>query len=264
MLMSACPKRILKMYDFQKANMWKRISAAIFDFIILVIFIIGFAWVISSVANYDHYADAMQEQYEQFEAQHGVDFDISAKEYEALSETEKSAYLEAEKAFSQNAEVNKNFQMLFNLTLIIVTFSILLSYLLLDFAVPLIFKNGQTLGKKIFGVGVMRADGVRLSTMLLFIRTVLGKYTIETMIPVLLAIMLYFNVMGVLAIMIIAILLIVQLILFIATNIHTPLHDKLASTVTVDIASQMIFNNAEELLQYKQKLHAENAANTEY
>jgi hypothetical protein len=38
---------------------------------------------------------------------------------------------------------------------------------------------------------------------------------------------------------------------------RTPLHDMLAGTVTVDFASQMIFDSPEELLEYKKKLHAE-------
>ncbi|MBE6799410.1 MAG: RDD family protein [Ruminococcaceae bacterium] len=248
------------MYDFQKANMWKRISAAIFDFIILVILVIGFAWGLSGALNYQKYSDDMQVHRERIEAQFGIDVDISAEEYEALSAEEKEKFLEADKFLRNDPEINRTYSMLFNLTLIIITFSILLGYLFLEFMVPLIFKNGQTLGKKIFGIGVMRSDGVRLSPVVLFIRTVLGKYTIETMIPVLLGIMILFNAMSVTAIFGIALLAVVQLILIITSKARTPLHDKLASTVTVDFASQMIFDTKEELLAYKQKLHAEQSA----
>ena len=87
--------------------------------------------------------------------------------------------------------------MIINLTLVITSISILLGYLLLEFVVPLIFKNGQTLGKKIFGIALMRNDGVKINTVMLFVRTVLGKYTIETMVPVLVIIMTFFGSAGI-------------------------------------------------------------------
>ena len=40
--------------------------------------------------------------------------------------------------------------------------------------------------------------------------------------------------------------------------------DKLANTVTVDLASQMIFNTEEDLIAYKQKIAAEKAAKQSY
>ncbi len=250
------------MYDFQKANMFKRISAALFDAILLITAAIGFALVLSSALGYDAHIDKLQGHYDAYEERYGIDFDITAEEYRGLDDTVKQKYLDADEAFGEDAEVNKTYGTLFNLTLIIVTFGILLAYLMLEFAVPLLFKNGQTMGKKIFGIGVMRMDGVRVTPMLLFIRTVLGKYTIETMIPVLVAIMIYFNVMGIVGTAVILVLLIIQLVLIIATKAHTPIHDKLAFTVSVDIASQMIFDTPEALLEYKQRVHAENVNQT--
>ena len=41
---------------------------------------------------------------------------------------------------------------------------------------------------------------------------------------------------------------------------YIPFRYLLAGTVTVDFASQMIFDSPEELLEYKKKLHAEAAA----
>ena len=132
-----------------------------------------------------------------------------------------------------------------------------IAFLLLEFVVPLLFGNGQTLGKKVFGVAVMREDGVRLSPLLLFARTVLGKYTVETMVPVLILIMIYLNLTGIGGTVIILGMLLVQMVLLIATKARTPLHDKLAHTVTVDFASQMIFESPEAMLAYKQRIHAE-------
>ena len=147
--------------------------------------------------------------------------------------------------------------MIVNLTLLITSIGILLSFVILEFIVPILFKNGQTLGKKAFGIAVMRFDGVKIGTPILFVRAILGKYTLETMVPVLFIIMLYFGMTGGIALLLIGALLIGQLILIFSTRARTPLHDVIANTVTVDMASQMIFESQEAMLAYKKDLHAE-------
>lgn len=243
------------MYDLQRASMWKRISAAILDMILLLIVITGCAFLLTSVLRYDSYVDRMQVCRDQYEERYGVTFDISTEDYDALTDVDRELYDSAIKAFSADDEVGYLYSMIFNLTLIIVTFSVLLACVLLEFAVPLILKNGQTLGKKIFGIGVMRIDGVRISPLILFVRTILGKYTIGIMIPLLLLIAVYFNFLGIVGILCAAALVLAQLLLALITRYHTPIHDKLACTVAVDMASQMIFDTPEERVAYLKKLH---------
>ena len=190
---------------------------------------------------------------------------MTEEEYEALPEEEKQKYLDASDAIQKDEEFNKLFYIFTNLTLIISTFSILIAYLVLEFIVPLIFKNGQTIGKKIFAIGVMDTNGVRIKPIALFVRTILGKYTIETMIPVMLILrVLIFGTGGPLGLILIAVLLLMQIIFMATTRTHLAIHDLLASTVTVDLPSQMIFDSVEALNEYKKKLAAEKAENSEY
>ena len=142
--------------------------------------------------------------------------------------------------------------------------SIFLAYLALEFFVPLKLRNGQTIGKKVFGIGVMRTGSIKINAVSLFIRTVLGKYTIETMIPVLISILIFFGAMGVVGIAIMALLFIVQVCLLFGNGRRAVIHDLLADSVTVDLASQMIFDTEADLLAYKQKLHSEKAARQSY
>ena len=249
-------------YDLQKANIWKRISAALFDLILIGIVIVGAAFALSAILDYDSYTQRMEEHYLTYEQLYQVDFEISSEDYQKLTEGEKQAYEQALQALSADEDFNYVYSMLINLTLLITTFGILLGFLLLEFLVPLLFGNGQTLGKKVFGVGVMRIDGVKLTPLQLFVRTVLGKYTVETMIPAMLLIMVYFNFVGYMAAGAILLLLLLQLALVLGTRTHTAIHDKLAGTVAVDMASQMIFDTPEALLAYKKKLHEEQVNNT--
>lgn len=242
------------MYDFQKASMWKRISAALCDFILICIVVVGFALLLSTVLGYDGYIERFGELKVSYEEKYDIDLE---KDYDSLTEEERVKYDEADEAFKHDKDANYLYSMIINFTFIIVIFSILLGYVLLEFVVPLILKNGQTVGKKIFGIAVMREDGVKLSPLLLFVRTVLGKYTVETMLPILLIVMIFLGTMGIVGIAVVAAILITQIVLLIVTKARTPLHDVLAHTVTVDYASQMIFDSVEDMIAYKKKIHAE-------
>lgn len=245
------------MYDFQKADMWKRISAWLFDFIIIGIVIVGVAWGLSAILKYDaHYAN-LEACYDRYENEYGIDLKISNEDYEKLTDEVKQKYVEAGEKMQTDSEIRARYDIIINLMLVITSFSIMLGFFVTEFVVPLILGNGQTLGKKIFSVGVMRSDGVRITPLQLFARTMLGKCTAETLVPVFIIIMIILEVAGVVSIAVLAAIALSQIVLLIATKERTPIHDMMAGTVTVDMASQMIFDTPEELLAYKQRIHAE-------
>ena len=251
-------------YDLQRADMWKRISAWIFDKILVFILAVGFAFLLSFAFNFTKQIDAYEARQAHFSEIYGTDLSLADEEYAKLSEDAKAAYDAAFAAFNKDTEAAYAIYMMFNYTLIMVTFSILLAYAALEYVVPLLFKNGQTLGKKIFGIAVMRMDGVKISPLVMFIRTILGKYTIETMIPALILIGVGFGAVGIVGISVAIIIVLSNFIAVIVTKTHSPIHDVLSSTVTVDMATQMIFDTPEALLEYKKKLHEEQVEKSEY
>lgn len=251
-------------YDLQKANIWKRISAYLCDMILIGIVAVGMAFLLSMVLGYDTYTERMDASYAEYEERFGVSFDISEQDFAALSDAEKAAYEEAWRALVSDEEFSRNYSMAISLTVVILTFGILFAYLLLEFFVPLLLKNGQTLGKKVFGIGVMRADGVKLTAPLLFVRSVLGKYTVETMVPVMIIVMILLGALGIFGTVLLAALTVAQMALLFGTQTRAQIHDKLAGTVVIDMASQMIFDSPEALMAYKNRLHAEKAEKAEY
>lgn len=251
-------------YDLQKASMWKRCSAALFDFIILGMLVVGLAVLLTGIFGYDVHYNNVNAAYERYEKEYGIEFDISQEEYLSKSEEEKQIWDSAYQALCEDQEAMYSYNMVFHLSIIVITFSILLSFVVLEFVIPLVFGNGQTLGKKIFGLGVMRTDGVKVVPPLMFIRTILGKFTIETMIPVLIILMILFNSIGIVGPVIIGLILLVQIVLIIKTNTNSLIHDVLAKTVVIDVASQMIFESEDALIAYKTKVHAEQAARQIY
>ncbi len=251
-------------FDLQKAAIWKRVSAFLFDLIILGIVAAGIAYSLSVAFGYDDYSQTLEQSYARYEKEFGTTFELTEAEYDSLTPEGKQNYERAYSALLEDQPAMHAYSMMVNLTLVITTVSILLGYLILEFAVPLLLKNGQTLGKKIFGIGVIRTDGVKINGMLLFIRTILGKFTIETMIPVYVAMMIFFGTIGLPGTVLVLGLLLVQVALVIFTRTNSPIHDLLAKTVAVDIASQMVFDTEAEMLEYKKKVHAEMAARQDY
>lgn len=251
-------------YDLQKASMLKRISAYILDLILLVILVTGCAALLSSVLHYDSYSDSLLDYYTKYETEYGTSFDYSEEDYNALPAEDQQKYDDAYAALIADEDAMYVYNMLINLTLLMLSISILVSYAVLEFIVPLLFKNGQTVGKKVFGVAVMRTGGVKISTVSLFIRTFLGKFAIETMVPVLLLMMIFLNAIGVVGPAIILALLVVEVVLMVVTRTNSTIHDILSDTVTVDLSSQLIFGSEEELLEYKKKAAAEKAARQDY
>lgn len=246
--------------SLQRAGMWKRISAFLFDAILLGILAVLFAFLFSSILGYDRYVDTLNRAYETYGEKYGVDFQTSLSQYDSMTEEERQQLEEAYRAVGQDEEAAYAYQMTIRLTILMVSLGILLACLIWEVLIPALLKDGQTLGKKIFSLGVMRSDGVRLGGVQLFVRSILGKYTVEIMIPVLVAMMLYFGSTGLPGTLMILGLALVNGCLFLFTYAHTPIHDLLAGTVVVDLPSQRIFPTREDMIAFKERMAAEKAA----
>ncbi len=251
-------------YDLQKASTWKRAAAWIFDGIIVVSLAVGLAFLLSMVLGYDGYSQSVNDAYDRYESEYGIVFDITQEAYQALDEAARQDYDDAYDALISDEEAMHAYNMMVNLTMVITSLSILLAVLIWEFFLPLWMGNGQTLGKKIFGLCLVRNDGVKLNTMQLFTRTVLGKFTIETMIPVFIVLMIFWGTVGLAGTLSLLVLLIGQVLCLIFTKDNCAIHDLLAGTVVVDMASQMIFRTTEDLIAYKKKIAAEQAARQAY
>jgi len=243
--------------DIQKASLLKRISAAILDFILLSIVSVGFMYVTSIISNYDKHSDLLQAKYDYYSETYGVRFDISTDEYSKLSEEEIAQYNSVQEMINNDGEFIKEYNLVVGLSEVIVTVGLLIGVLFVEFLFPIFFKNGQTPGKKIFGLAVVKQNAVKLTNLQLFVRSILGKYTLELMLPIAVLVLIYFNVLGGIVLIALILFCVLQFILYFFTRYKTPIHDLLAYTVVVDINSQMIFESDAALLNYKEENHLE-------
>ncbi len=247
-------------YDLQKASVLKRISAFLLDFILITVLATGMAWLMTVITGYDTYAKTIDERTAYYEQKHGLT--IEGADFENMSDELRAKYEAMDEEFMKDPEVIKASSMIINLTLIILSVSIMVAFLVLELGVPLILKNGQTVGKKVFALGVMHTTGVRLTKIAHFIRVMLGKYAVETMIPVFIIMMAVFgNGSGLIALFL---LLIFEMVLIISTKTNSCIHDAISHTVVVDLSTQMIFETDKELLDYKKKIHQEQTERNSY
>lgn len=250
--------------EIQTASFWRRAAAWFLDLILLAVITAGVMYLMSILVNYDKYSDIVNDTYVRYEEEYGVDFDLTPEAYEALSEAARKAWDDAYAALIADEEALQAYNLTVNLIMLMTTVGVLVSMLILHLLVPLLLKNGRTLGKKVMGLGVIRYDGVKMSTLQLFIRTILGRFTIETMIPVYIVLMMLWGTIGIIGPGILLLLLIIQLVCLFAGRNNAAIHDRLAGTVVVDMLCQRVFESTEELVAYTQREHAERAARQDY
>jgi len=129
-------------------------------------------------------------------------------------------------------------QELFNLQIQIFVVALMVVLILLHLIVPLLFKNGQTLGKKLFSIGLATKDGYRIKYWQHLVRFVV--FAIETLFG-------FYTVF-------VGYLIPYTFIVF-SKNNRAP-HDYAASTMIVDLKTSLIFNDKQEADAYDEKIEA--------
>lgn len=247
--------------DLQKADVWKRVAAWLLDFMLVCVLVVGVGALLSTMLDYDGKLQRYESKYNGYIAQYDLqDVDLNAP----ANEEEQQRIDEAGEAMYKDEELMELRSLVTNLMLIIATFAVLVAVLVLEFAVPLLLKNGQTVGKKVFSLGVVRVDSVVMGPFQLFIRAVLGKFTVETMLPAYAVMLGLFGGMPLAAVIIIGGLAVGQIICIAATKYNCALHDQMSGTAVVDIAGQKVFRSSQELLEYTKRIHAEEAKRKDY
>lgn len=251
------------MLDIQKASLYKRIGAYFFDLIVMVTVVVLVAWLLSWGMGFEAQFNELESYYDKYEQQIGID----TQEYwtkENPTEEETKKYEELIAALDKDEDAIYALSMVVYMGLTILSSSVLIGHLLLEIVIPLLFKHGRTLGKKIFGLCVMHKEGVRISVIQVIFRALLGKCTVETMLPLLAFLLFMTGVLGVVGLAVPVIVLMIQAFILLFSQHKCAIHDKLCNTVVVEYASQMIFDSVEEMIAYKEAYSAEMASRQDY
>lgn len=254
-----------EMTGIQNASIFKRLSAALLDIILVAIIATGVMFGISAITNYDQYTEELESYYKEYETKYGFSLDMSEDDYNKMSEEEKKEFQEAYNDFFQKEKVLYLYNMTTNLILVMVTLGALFGILIVEFIIPLILKDGQTIGMKCFGICLVKNNCVKVNGIVLFVRSILGMFAVETMIPLYIMILIIFSSANIFMLILLVGIILLNIIVFLFTSNKCLLHDVFAYTVVVDKSLQVIFESEEELIQYKKEVHANKVQkNTNY
>ena len=252
------------MIDLQKAGIFKRFSAFLVDALAFILIALCVALILSSVLGFDGYQQTLVDAYGRYEEKYGIDFDITQEQLDALPEETKQLYEQANREINGDETVVRAYFMVQALPLLMISVSVLVASVLLEFVLPLIFKHGRTLGKKIFGLAVVRTNCVKITGPAMFIRAILGKCTMEIMVPICITIMILSGSLGYLGFIVLGLIAILEIVMMAVTKTNSCVHDLISDSVVVDFASQRIFESEEELLETKKKIHEEAVQRADY
>ena len=255
-------------FSLQKANFWKRFSAFMFDIMLTLVISLAVMIGLHAIFKVDAKIDKLNAYRIEYAEQLGLDLDITNEEYDKLPEAEKQAreekFAELNKLMAEDEKVMDLNTEIVTLISVSINGSLLVGMTIWYFILPLAFKQGRTLGKKIFGLAVIRTNGVKLTNPILFVRSLIGMYAIETMFPLTLVLMSLF---GSLDIIVGGVTLLLfyglEIGVMLATKTHSSIHDLLTDSVVVDMASQQIFETQEERTEFDKAEAAQKAAEAE-
>lgn len=250
-------------YEIQYAPYSKRLYAFLADVILVGLLVSAFYLALSAIFDIDGYKARYTELIAQYEAQYDVTFGLSEAEYNDLTPEQQANYKQAVDAVNADKEVNDVVRKGYTLVFVTIVVGILVAMLLLEFVVPLLLKDGRTLGKRLFGLGVMRTDSTKLSPFVLLVRNVVGKGIFELVLPVVVVLTIVLGITGVFGIVLLAVWAVAELVVFLRTG-HALLHDILADTVVVDWDSQRIFDTAQARDEFYEQRRREQEANETY
>ena len=220
--------------ELQKASFWKRISAYILDLMVMAAVAVACGAALVGATHFKEHNQKIQVAYQRYETEYGISFELTEEEYLTMPEQQRQQFDLAYAALIADQEAMYAYNMTIYLSLGIVMVSILIAMILLEVIGPMFLGNCQTLGKKVFGLQVVRMDGSPVSTMPMLVRTMLGKYTIEIMIPVLMILLMFFNIIGAAGLFVAAGIVLLQAVLLGGSKNNLAIHDRLAGTVVVD------------------------------
>ena len=225
---------------FKNADLIKRFAAWILDNLLIVVLTVGCCVSMSKIVGYEQNNQALDAVFAKYEAQYGVTFDVSEEAYMAMTDAERANYDAAYEALSTDPEALQGYGRMMGMTLIIAAVSCFLPLFVWEFLLPLCLGSGQTLGKKVFSLSVVRKNFAPITGKQLFFRSVLGKYAIETMIPLFIMLLFFWGAISLATLGILLALVCIQFLCIAMTKNHTAIHDVIAGTRVVDTGSLVI------------------------
>ena len=221
-----------------------RVAAFLIDFVLFLVLFTGVLYLISVITTFNEHYELMKELYIQ-EGYYILNESTGA--YEMISQDAPNYEQVMQNCMANKALVDEIFYVRrFTLNAPLIACAIVL--FITEFILPLIFKNGQTLGMKCFHIGLISKSNVRVKVVQLFARCVIGKIAVLGVVP-LLALLYTFlsSAGGLLGTIIMLIIYGVHIAMLLGNPNKAGIQDIIASVYPVDLNQTIIYRNEKEL-----------------
>ena len=143
-------------FDLQKGSLTKRMAAWLLDCMLLLTLVVGAASALTMLLGYETHLTQLNDAYNKYQAEYGIEFQITQEEYNALPAEQRQLYDDAYQALNADEGAMYAYNMVINLSMIITSCSILIGIFIAEFVVPMILKNRCP--AKIFSRSLKPAD----------------------------------------------------------------------------------------------------------
>ena len=230
-------------YNPVMAKLTNRLASYVMDVILYLVLFTGVLYLCVLISSLDEYQTLLNDEYIRIGYKY---FDETKDAYVTITNTD--ANFNAVMELYKNSEVILTYEP--KVTMIVMNtplIAIAITSLILELILPLIFKNGQTIGMKCFKLALISKSGIAISLNQIFVRFLFGRVVLMKMIPYLCLFFAFFNPAGGLfgLVMLIAILL-GNLILVLVNKNKCSIPDLLVSVYMVDATQTAFYKTLKE------------------
>jgi len=162
----------------------KRAFAGAIDVLLIAILTVFIAMPMSKLTGFESARADVGAVSARIKEESGISADLTPQEYQNLTDEQIQKYEAGWIEYFNEEENIRTYNRMVVGSYLTVLGSILVAVLILELAIPLFLGDGQTLGKKMMGLVVIRMSGEQVDTLGIIARALLGKYLVEIAVPV--------------------------------------------------------------------------------
>ena len=235
-----------RVYSLNRATGGRRLAAWLLDLILIATLSVGFMLLTSLAVSYDKQQNKLFDYYRTHEV-----LVMDDKNNEVFCKSEDATCQKNWQEFAKDKDAIAQYNKVNELTVVILTVGVFSSLLVTHFIVPLILKDGRTVGKRIMGISLISTDEIRVNTNQMFIRFLMGEFLVTYMIPIILIFTAMISGGGLFYTLTALAIMVANILCLIFTKNRQNLSDLIGKTIAVDTASQIICDTKEELSELK-------------
>ena len=238
-------------YTPTNAKLIKRLAAYMIDIITIIILFTGVLFVLSEIFNYMELSNQLEQLYIEL----GVKVADSEGKYD-FCDVKNDTCKQALKVLYEHEKFYPIFNSVQNFLIYAPIGSIFVSLLVFELIMPLIFKNGQTIGMKLFNIALLSKNHIRVKPIQIFVRFLFGKFIINGIIPVIGVMYIFVSEgAGMTGAMLLLLFIIANVACYGIGQNKTLIPDALSGCFPIDLQEQIFFDTEDELIAAKAEEH---------